>query len=84
MRIVDNRKGEFGVFYAMATGTTFLDILGDVCIKVSSDMWFNCQSNTLMEVADKAASYELVNTKLVITNYRGETDDSRESNSLEK
>lgn len=84
MKIVDNRKSEFIAFYMMPAGSTFLDMLGDLCIKVGSAMWFNCKSNTLMDVVDKSASYEVVNTKLVITNYRGETNDSGESNNLEK
>lgn len=72
MTIIDVRKhGEIIPFKFMRTGATFLNGMGQVCIKVSNKMWFNFITDTLVDVDFVDVSYELVDAELVLKDFKG-------------
>lgn len=80
MTIIDVRKhGESIPFKFMRTGATFLNGMGQVCIKVSDKMWFNFITDTLVDVDFVDVSYELVDAELVLKDFKGEDDDNGRS-----
>lgn len=72
MTIIDTRKRESIPFKIMRTGATFLNAVGQVCIKVSDKKWFNFITDTLVDVDFDDVSYELVNAELVLKDSKGE------------
>lgn len=73
MTIIDTRKrGESIPFKIMRTGATFLNGMGQVCIKVSDKSWFNFITDTLIDVDFDDVSYELVDAELVLKDSKGE------------
>lgn len=72
MTIIDVRKhGESIPFKLMRTGATFLNGMGQVCIKVSDKMRFNFITDTLVDVDFVDVSYELVDAELVLKDFKG-------------
>lgn len=72
MTIIDTRKrGESVPFGLMKTGATFLNGMGQVCIKVSDKRWFNFITDTLVDVDFVDVSYELVDAELVLKDFKG-------------
>ena len=73
MTIIDVRKqGESIPFKLIRTGATFLNGVGQVCIKVADKIWFNFITDTLVDVDYDNVSYELVNAELVLKDFKGE------------
>ena len=71
MTIIDARKRESVPFKFMKTGATFLNAVGQVCIKVSDKKWFNFITDALIDVDFVDVSYELVDAELVLKDFKG-------------
>lgn len=80
MKIIDDRtRCESERFKLMATGATFFNANGHVCLKISDESWFDLYTNKLVEVGFDNIPYELVDAELVLKDHKGEDNDNGRS-----